>query len=107
MKAKKKNLKKLKKSATCSLLALQPSDSSKAGFKASFLEFEDYCDLHYTVQSLINVCILATQGDHHTTPFVKDPGSHIRCTLELVSQLLPFEEWEYLDESYKLLVRKS
>nr|WP_293298142.1 hypothetical protein [Allomuricauda sp.] len=46
---------------------------------------------------------MATQGEPYSPPHVKQPGEDIRKTLELVTQLLPFEEGEFLDEVNKLL----
>mgnify|MGYP007063420127 CR=1 FL=1 len=54
---------------------------------------------------MINVCILASQGDLNNPPSVKNPGNDIRQILELVNQLLPIEEWELLDKSYELLLK--
>lgn len=107
MKAKKEYLKKLKKSAKSSLVALKPIDVRKNRFKASFLEFKGYLDLFITIEALINVCIMATQGDHYGQSSLKNSGSDIRKTLELVRQLLPIEEGKYLGECYNLLVKES
>lgn len=106
MKAKKRHLKKLKKAAKSSLVALQPVDVRKNSFKASFLEFKGYLDLLTTIEALINVCIMATQGDHYSQSSLKNSGSDIRKALELVRQLLPMEEWQFLDECYNLLVKE-
>lgn len=60
MKLKKKNLKKLKKSAKNLFVTLHPLENEKNRFKASFVEFKGYLDLFITIESLINVCIIAT-----------------------------------------------
>lgn len=62
------------------------------------MEFEGYTNLFITVEALINVSILATQGETYSPPRIKNHGMDIRCTLELVNQLLPFEEGKFLDE---------
>jgi len=69
------------------------------------LEFKGYTDLFFSLKSMINVCILASQGDLNNPPSVKNPGNDIRQILELVNQLLPIEEWELLDKSYELLLK--
>lgn len=104
MKTKKKDLKRLTSSARNQLTTLHPSNLQKDKFKASFLQFEGYTDLLTTIESLINVCILASHIDNATAP--EDHGLDIRKTLELANKLLPFEEGEFLDEAFKLLVRK-
>lgn len=98
MKTKKKDLKRLLKSAKYKLDTLQPSDIQKNKFKATYLQFEGYLDLFSTIESLINVSILATQGDIYCPPHIKDHGKDIRKTLELAQKLLPFDEGEFLDD---------
>tara|TARA_R110000796_G_scaffold170560_1_gene287481 strand:+ start:14959 stop:15276 length:318 start_codon:yes stop_codon:yes gene_type:complete len=100
---KKKQLKMLKESARYKLTTLHTSDIHKNKFKASFLQFDGYTDLFSTLESLINVCILAShvEGDSN------DPGLDIRKTLELANKLLPFDEGEFLDEAYGLFVQNK
>lgn len=97
MKTKKKELKKLIKSAKYKLDTLRPSSIQKNKYNASYLQFEGYLDLFTTIEALINVSILATQGDSYSPPHIKDHGMDIRRTLELANKLLPFEEGEFLD----------
>ncbi|WP_417199791.1 hypothetical protein [Bizionia sp.] len=98
MKTKKKKLKTLLKSAKQHLDTLEPSDIQKQQFKAKYLQFEGYQDVFITIEALINVSILATQGDVYAPPRIKNHGSDIRKTLELAQKLLPFEEGAFLDE---------
>lgn len=105
MKTKKKDLKKLIKSAKYKLDTLRPSDVQKDKFKASYLQFEGYLDLFTTIEALINVSILATQGDSYAPPHIKDHGTDIRRTLEIANKLLPFEEGEFLDNVNMMLKR--
>jgi hypothetical protein len=98
MKKSKKEMKKLKKSARNKLVVLGPSNIRKNKFRPTFVMLDGYLDLFVTIEALINVCILATQGDSYSPPHVKHPGEDIRKTLELVLQLLPFDEGELLDE---------
>ena len=101
MGTKKKDLKKLKESAKRKLTTLQNSDIHKNKFKPSFLQFDGYMDLFSTIESLINVCVLAS----HVEGDFNDPGLDIRKTLELANQLLPYDEGEFLDEVHALLVQ--
>ena len=103
MKSKKKDLKRWKESAKYKLTTLTASDIHKDKFKPAFLQFKGYTELFLTIESLINVCILAShaQGDYN------DPSLDIRKTLEPKNQLLPFDEGEFLDEAYGLFVQKD
>ena len=67
---------------------------------------DGYLDLFVTIETLINVCILITQGDPYSPPHVKQPGDDIRKTIELATQLLPFDEGELLDEVNQLLKKE-
>jgi hypothetical protein len=107
MKNKKTQLKHLKKSARDSLVSLQPARDNSNKFRASFLYFEGYLELFSTIESLLNVCILATQGDGFCPPHIKEHERDIRKTLELAAQLLPFEEGEFLDKAYRTLIKKD
>jgi len=104
---KRKKIKTLEALAKGKLVMLHPSNVQQGKFQPSFLQFEGYLDLFTTIESLINVCILASQGDAYSPPHVKDHNSDIRITLELANQLLPFEEGEFLDEAYKIFIKKS
>ncbi len=101
---KKKKIKTLEALAKSKLTVLHPSKVQKGNFQPSFLQFEGYTDLFLTIESLIKVCIVAS----HTidSNIVEDPDLDIRKTLEIVLQLLPFEEGEFLDEAYAILKQK-
>src|SRR5690606_6991103 len=107
MKKKHKIVKKLKRGAHSKLNVLHPSQSRKGQFKPSFVYFNGYSDLFITIDALINVCILATQGDNNGTPRREYHELDIRKTLELASSLMPFEEGEFLDEAYQMLVKNK
>ncbi|GGK16539.1 hypothetical protein GCM10007962_08580 [Yeosuana aromativorans] len=101
MSAKKKELNKLIKSAKCRLVTLNPSNVQKDKFRASFLQFDGYLDLFITIESLINVCIMASHID--SSNVTDDNGIDIRKTLELANKLLPFDEGEFLDDVNAIL----
>lgn len=96
-----KELKRFRQLAKHKLTTLQNSDIQKDKFKPAFLQFDGYMDLFSTIESLINVCILAS----HVEGDFNDPGLDIRKTLELANQLLPYDEGELLDEVHALLVQ--
>lgn len=87
-------------------MVFQPIDIWKSRFKASFLEFKGYLDLLITIEALIHVCILATPGNNNRSPYRKYIELDIHKTLEFASDLMPFEEGEFLDQAYKMLIKK-
>lgn len=101
---KQKKIAKLESLAKHKLNVLQPSNVIHGKFTPSYLHFDGYSDLLTTIESLINVCVLASHIDNSTAP--EDHGLDIRKTLELANKLLPFEEGEFLDEAFRLLVKK-
>lgn len=105
MKSKKKELKKLIKSAKHRLVTLQPSSIQKHKFRPSFLQFDGYLDLFITIESLINVCIMASHID--SSNGTDDDGLDIRKTLELANKLLPFDEGEFLDDVNAMLKQQE
>ena len=105
MKKKNKIVTKLKKGVHSKLNVLYPSQSQKGKFKPSFVYFNGYSDLFTTIGALINACILASQGGNNHLPHSKYFELDTRKTLELASSLMPFEEGEFLDEAYKMLVK--
>lgn len=107
MKKNKKLVKKLKKGAYSQLNVLHPSQSRKGKFKPAHVYFKGYSDLFITIDALINVCILATQGDNNYPPHSEEFEFDIRKTLELASSLMPFEEGQFLDEAYQMLVKNE
>ena len=107
MKKKHKLVKKLKRGAHGKLNVLHPSQSRKGKFKHSFVYFNGYSDLFTTIDALINVCILATQGANNPQSHSKELELDIRKTLELASSVMPFEEGEFLDDAYQMLVKNN
>ncbi|SFG00118.1 hypothetical protein SAMN04488033_11956 [Salegentibacter agarivorans] len=100
-----KSLKALETMAKSKLNTLRPSNSKKNKMKPAFLKFDGYLELFTTIESLLNVCILTSEGDSYRPSKIKCPEESIRKSLELVVQLLPFEEGEFLDEAYRMFKR--
>ncbi|WP_179353269.1 hypothetical protein [Winogradskyella vidalii] len=105
MKPKRKDLEKLIRSAKYKLITLEPSNVQTGKFKASFLQFDGYLDLFITIESLINVCIMASHVNNSNG--TEDDGLDIRKTLQLANKLLPFDEGEFLDNVNILLKHKD
>ncbi|MEM9868075.1 MAG: hypothetical protein AAF765_10325 [Bacteroidota bacterium] len=70
----------------------------KGGFEVSKLKVKDYRDLFFTLESLLNVCILALDNENSANHSrIPEPDVNIQAVLELASQLISFPEAEFLD----------
>ncbi len=70
----------------------------KSGFGVSKLHVKDYRDLLFTLESLLNVCILALDNQNSANHSqIPEPDVNIQAVLELAAQLIPFPEAEFLD----------
>jgi len=107
MKTSEKKLKKLKDSARSKLAELGPSHIRKGKFSQTLVLFDGYLDLFDTVDALINLCVLASQAEPYSPSDAEQPGEDIRKTLELlVTQLLPYDEGDFLDGVNQLLQKE-
>ena len=102
-----KSINALETMAKSKLNTLRQCNSQNGKMKPAFLKFDGYLELFTTIESLLNVCILATEGDSYSPSKIKCPEESIRKSLELVVQLLPLEEGEFLDEAYRLFKENS
>jgi hypothetical protein len=71
------------------------------GKKASFnlpVHVRGYnCTMHY-MASMIKVCMMALEGkDMAGSPYIPEPGVNIVAVLELLLNMIPYEESELLD----------
>lgn len=70
----------------------------KDSYAVSKLRVNDYRDLLFTLESLLNVCILALDNENSANhPHISEPDVNIQAVLELAAQLIPFPEAEFLD----------
>ena len=70
----------------------------KGGYGISKLKVKDYRDLLFTLESLLNVCILALDNENSSNHSqIPEPDVNIQAVLELTAQLIPFSEAEFLD----------
>nr|WP_298999931.1 hypothetical protein [uncultured Allomuricauda sp.] len=71
----------------------------KDGYAVSKLQVKDYRDLLFTLESLLNVCILALDNQNSANhAHIPEPDVDIQAVLELAAQLIPFSGSEFLDE---------
>ena len=70
----------------------------KGDYGISKLKVRDYRELLFTLESLLNVCILALDNQNSANHSrIPEPDVNIRSVLELATQLIPFPEAEFLD----------
>ncbi len=99
-----KQLRQLKLSANSKLNALRKTQGDR--FKPTNLDLKGYWELLIVIDSLLAVCILASQQEEYDRAKLV-PKEHIGKCLELARDLLPFEEGEFLDEAYQLFQKTS
>jgi hypothetical protein len=79
------------------------TDSHTAEIKVS-----NYCELSYVISNMLKLCILAL--DHEAlgiSKTAKDSSIDIALILKVVTQLLPMDEIEFLDEINKMVIADS
>ncbi|PRX53826.1 hypothetical protein CLV81_2214 [Flagellimonas meridianipacifica] len=79
----------------------------KSGFGASKLKVKDYRDLLFTLESLLNVCILALDNENSANhPHIPEPDVNIQAVLEMAVQLIPFLRRSFW-MSYQTVINKT
>ena len=68
----------------------------------------NYCELAYVISNMLKLCILALdQEAPEISETIKNPAINVASVLEIVAQLLPLDEIEYLDEMHQMLITDS
>lgn len=63
------------------------------------IQISDYKDLFFTMSDLLKVSMIALESeDDSTSRFIVDSRSNIKTLLEIVHQLIPFQEAAFLDD---------
>ena len=80
-------------------------DEGMQNYTAS-LTFDSYSDLMYTLSDLLKVSqhALYHAGDDNIGD-IADPGCYVASVLKIVSQLLPLDESEILDNCHQLYLK--
>ncbi|MEC3905967.1 hypothetical protein VOI54_02945 [Tamlana sp. 2201CG12-4] len=68
----------------------------------------NYEELGYTLEAVLNVCIMALDGYdiNNEKRNIKEAYKQLADVLEFTKNLIPHEEFEFLDKSRKLLYMK-
>lgn len=70
---------------------------------------ENYENLGYTLESIFNVCIMALDAydDGNQKRDIKEAHKQFADVLEFAKNLIPHEEFEFLDRSRRLLLEND
>lgn len=56
---------------------------------------------------LLKTCIMALQADYNPDKYIGEPEINISEVLKLITQLIPYEEMEFLDEVQSILKQEQ
>ncbi|GGK10988.1 hypothetical protein GCM10007962_01350 [Yeosuana aromativorans] len=115
-KAKKQSKKKLdKKQQELNKIAqehfrlLTPTSRIRGGYYVNYVYLCNYEELGYTLESVLNICIMALDGydPNSEARDIREAHKQFADVLEFTKNLIPHEELEFLDKSRKLLIKDS
>ena len=80
---------------------LAPANKSNTAFTLG-VRLGGYNDAMHYIAHLVKVCILALEGkDVSGSPYIPQPEVNVSSVLELILNLIPYEESELLDNIYR------
>ncbi|WP_166967582.1 hypothetical protein [Yeosuana marina] len=91
------------------LLTPTPQCFYRQGNYLEYAYIRNYEELGYTLESILNVCIMALDGyePNNQKRDIKEAHTQLADVLEFAKNLIPHEEFEFLDKSRKLLLTKN
>ncbi len=102
-----KNLENIRKSSIRYFKTLKPV-TDKTDMYTAEIRVLNYCELAYVISNMLKLCILALdQEAPKISKTVKNPSINVAVVLEIVAQLLPMDEIEFLDEIDQMLTADS
>ncbi|MCD0465978.1 hypothetical protein [Flavobacterium sp. ENC] len=96
------NLKNLKKLAAGYLKSTDPI-GSKTKDLVTTIKLQSYFELSCVITDLLRLCILSLEEEEHKTAIDRKSGINVIIILEMVLQLFPREEFEFLSELNQLV----
>jgi len=89
------------------LLTPTPKYVYRKGNYINSIYIPNYEHLGYTLEAIINVCIMALDGYdlNDETRDIKEAHRQFADVLEFTKNLIPHEEFEFLDKSRSLLIK--
>lgn len=101
------NLDKIRKLSVRYFNTLKPVTDRKDIYTAE-IRVLNYFELTYVVSNLLKLCILALdQEAPEISKTVKNTSINVGVVLEIIAQLLPLDEIEFLDEMHQILIDDS
>lgn len=74
----------------------------KEGYYLDYAYVHSYLSLFITLRSTLNVCILALEEQIDSTLDIKNIKEDLKTVLEFAKNLIPLEEFDYLDKMREL-----
>ncbi|GAA4886926.1 hypothetical protein GCM10023311_08180 [Flaviramulus aquimarinus] len=102
-----KKLKRIKELSKENFKLLTPIGGKHNGYYLNYVRVYDYVELFSTLKSMLNVSILALEGQQDLTLHIKNIESDVKTVLEFAKKLIPFEEAIYLDKMRELMLSKK
>lgn len=100
-----KNLEKIRKLSGRYFNTLKPVTDRKDIYTAE-IRVLNYFELTYVVSNMLKLCILALdQEAPEISKTVKNTSINVGVVLEIITQLLPLDEIEFLDEIHQMLIK--
>ncbi|OUL64268.1 hypothetical protein [Flavobacterium sp. AJR] len=82
--------------------------NDKTDIYTAEIRVSSYCELLYIISNMLKLCILALDYEApEMCMTLKDSSVDIALILKVVTQLLPMEEIEFLDEINKMVITDS
>lgn len=102
-----KNLENIRKLSVRYFKTLQPV-TDKTDMYTAEIRVLNYFELAYVISNMLKLCILALdQEAPEISNTVKNTSIKVGVVLEIVTQLLPIDEIEFLDEIHQMLIADS
>ncbi|QSB25464.1 hypothetical protein [Flavobacterium sp. CLA17] len=100
------NLKNLKKLAASYLKSVGPISSETQAFVTK-IRMQSYYELGYAITDLLRLCILSLEEEEHKKATDRKSSINVVIILEMVIQLFPMEEFEFLSELHQQIFTDS
>lgn len=94
------NLKNLKKLAAGYLKSTDPVGSKTQAFVTK-IRLRSYFELSCAITDLLRLCILSLEEEEHKKAADRKSCMNVAIILEIVIQLFPMEEFEFLNELHQ------
>ena len=91
------------------LLSPTPRHENRQGNYLKSVFINNYEELGYTLEAVLNVCIMALDGydPYNEKRNIKEAHKQLADVLEFTKHLVPHEEFEFLDKSRNLLLKND